>query len=108
MRFLSRSERLHFFGRTNMPATIYAPAFIQTVPQLCGGKWTDLTNERAGHVFNPSTGQVIAFVPFATAEQTGKVVEAAAAALPAWSAMPVVERARLMFRFRALLEKNFE
>src|SRR5947209_1901056 len=91
-----------------MPATIHAPAFIQTVPQLCGGKWTDLANERAGQVYNPSTGQVIALVPFATAEQTGQVVEAAAAALPEWSATPVVERARLMFRFRALLERHFE
>ena len=36
------------------------------------------------------------------------MVEAAAAALPAWSETPVVERARLMFRFRALLEQNFE
>src|SRR6185295_7314896 len=31
-----------------------------------------------------------------------------AAALPAWAATPVVERARLMFRFRAVLEQNFE
>ena len=47
-------------------------------------------------------------MPFATAEQTGQVVEAAAAALPAWSETPVVERARLMFRFRTLLEQHFE
>ena len=67
-----------------------------------------LTNERRGHVYNPSTGQVIGVVPFATAEQTGKVVEAAAAALPAWGETPVVERARLMFRFRAFLEQHFE
>ena len=40
-----------------MAETIYAPAFIQTVPQLSGGKWADLTNERTGEVYNPSTGQ---------------------------------------------------
>src|SRR5262245_32008595 len=91
-----------------MPATIYAPSFVQTVPQLCGGKWTDLKNERSGQVFNPSTGQLIGIVPFANAKQTGEVVEAAAAALPAWAETPVVERARLMFRFRALLEQHFE
>jgi malonate-semialdehyde dehydrogenase (acetylating) / methylmalonate-semialdehyde dehydrogenase len=61
-----------------------------------------------GDVFNPSTGQVIARVPFCDAKQTGEVVEAAAAAIPVWSETPVVERARLMFRFRALMEKNFE
>jgi malonate-semialdehyde dehydrogenase (acetylating)/methylmalonate-semialdehyde dehydrogenase len=81
---------------------------VDDVPILTGGKWVDVSSQRAGDVFNPSTGQVIARVPFATAEQTGQVVEAAAAALPAWGETPVVERARLMFRFRALLEKNFE
>jgi malonate-semialdehyde dehydrogenase (acetylating)/methylmalonate-semialdehyde dehydrogenase len=91
-----------------MAATISAPAHRKTVPQLSGGKWTELSSKRSGEVYNPSTGQVIGSVPFATVEQTGKVVEAAAAALPAWAETPVVERARLMFRFRALLEQNFE
>jgi malonate-semialdehyde dehydrogenase (acetylating)/methylmalonate-semialdehyde dehydrogenase len=91
-----------------MTATVSSPAFVKTIPQLSGGKWTNLSNERSGQVYNPSTGQVIGSVPFATTAQTGKVVEAAAAALPAWAETPVVERARLMFRFRALLEQNFE
>jgi malonate-semialdehyde dehydrogenase (acetylating) / methylmalonate-semialdehyde dehydrogenase len=79
-----------------------------SVPLLIGGKWVVSDAMRFGDVYNPSTGQVIARVPFATAEQTGQVVEAAANALPDWAETPVVERARLMFRFRALLEKNFE
>src|SRR6185312_3604321 len=93
--------------RGSIMATITAPS-IETVPTLSNGKWTDLRSKRFGDVYNPSTGQVIARVPFATAEQTGEVVDAAGAALPAWSETPVVERARLMFRFRALLEQNFE
>ncbi len=88
-------------------ATTVAPA-VETVPILSGGKWTELKAKRSGDIFNPSTGEVIAGVPFCSAEQTGEVVEAAAAALPAWSETPVVERARLMFRFRALLEQHFE
>ncbi len=79
-----------------------------TVPILAGGNWSEFAANRFGDVYNPSTGQVIARVPFATAEQTGQFVEAAAAALPEWSETPVVERARLMFRFRTLLEKYFE
>jgi malonate-semialdehyde dehydrogenase (acetylating)/methylmalonate-semialdehyde dehydrogenase len=81
---------------------------VESVLVFSGGKWTDYKSKRSGDVFNPSTGQVIARVPFCSAEQTSKVVEAAAAALPAWSETPVVERARLMFRFRALLEQHFE
>src|SRR5690348_5427057 len=88
-------------------ATTTAPS-IEAVPMLSNGKWTELKAKRSGDVYNPSTGKVIGRVGYATAEETGRVVEAAAAALPAWSATPVVERARLMFRFRAILEQNFE
>ncbi len=79
-----------------------------TLPILRGGKWVEPKSTRTGDVFNPSTGQVIARVPFCDAKQTGEVVEAAAAALPAWAETPVVERARVMFRFRALMERHFE
>lgn len=78
------------------------------VPQLCGENWIAAETPRTTDVFNPSTGKVIARTPLATADETAKVVEAAAAALPEWSATPVVERARVMFRYRALMEKHFE
>jgi malonate-semialdehyde dehydrogenase (acetylating)/methylmalonate-semialdehyde dehydrogenase len=81
---------------------------VDAVPIYFGGKWSDVSSPRGGEVFNPSTGQVIGRVPLCSAKQTGEVVEAAAAALPAWNETPVVERARLMFRFRALLEQHFE
>src|SRR6478736_10178175 len=93
--------------RGEIMATTTAPS-AESVPIFSNGKWTDLHSKRAGDVYNPSTGKVIGRVSYATSEQTGEVVEAAAAALPAWSNTPVVERARLMFRFRALLEQNFE
>jgi malonate-semialdehyde dehydrogenase (acetylating)/methylmalonate-semialdehyde dehydrogenase len=80
----------------------------ETIPILAGGEWRDISPGRGGDVFNPSTGKVIGRVPYCSVEQTNEVVEAAAAALPAWAETPVVERARLMFRFRALLEQHFE
>jgi malonate-semialdehyde dehydrogenase (acetylating) / methylmalonate-semialdehyde dehydrogenase len=89
-------------------ATTATPAAVDTVPILRGGKWVEPKVKRTGEVYNPSTGHVIARVPFCDAQQTGEVVEAAAAALPAWAETPVVERARVMFRFRTLLEKHFE
>src|SRR5262249_30225117 len=95
------------FSRDHPMATATAPA-TKSVQTFSSGKWTELRSQRSGEVFNPSTGKVIARVPFATADQTAQVVEAAAAALPAWSETPVVERARLMFRFRSLLEEHFE
>jgi malonate-semialdehyde dehydrogenase (acetylating)/methylmalonate-semialdehyde dehydrogenase len=90
-----------------MPATTTAPD-IATVRIFRGGKWISSDTPRFGEVFNPSTGRVIARVPFCSASQTGEVVAAAAEAFPAWAATPVVERARTMFRFRALMEQHFE
>ena len=84
-----------------------APA-VDIVPQLCGDKWLSNDAPRYADVYNPSTGQVIARTPLSTASETAKVVQAAAAALPEWSETPVVERARVMFRYRALMEQHFE
>ena len=81
---------------------------VQTVHVLRGGAWEPADTDAFGDVCNPSTGCPIARVPLCTAEQTGKVVESAAAALPAWRETPVVERARLMFRFRQILEAAFD
>lgn len=75
---------------------------------LRGGEWIHPDVTRFGDVFNPSTGKVIARVPYCTAAQTNAVVESAVRALAPWSETPVVERARLMFRFRELLTRHFD
>jgi malonate-semialdehyde dehydrogenase (acetylating)/methylmalonate-semialdehyde dehydrogenase len=63
---------------------------------------------RVGKVYNPSTGRVIAHVPFAKVADVDRAVRAAAAALPAWAVSPVVERAQIMFRFRELIVQHAE
>ncbi len=80
----------------------------ETVPLLIGGAWRASRAERTEPVYNPATGEVIARVPFAPAEEVAEAVAAAARAFPAWRSTPVVERARLMFRFKELLERHFE
>jgi malonate-semialdehyde dehydrogenase (acetylating)/methylmalonate-semialdehyde dehydrogenase len=87
---------------------VSAPAVVPDVPLLCGGRWVTASGDSSGDVFNPSTGEVIARVPHCTMEETAEVTASAAAALPAWSATPVIERARLMFRYRELLETHFD
>ncbi len=83
-------------------------ATVPQVPFLQAGQWQAGQGGRTGEVFNPSTGQVIAKVPLATAAETAAVVESAARALPAWRETPAVERARVMFHFRQLLEAHFD
>jgi malonate-semialdehyde dehydrogenase (acetylating)/methylmalonate-semialdehyde dehydrogenase len=81
---------------------------ITLVPLLVDGQWKTSSKSATVDVYNPSIGKVIARVPLCTEAETSKVVEAAAAALPAWSEIPVVERARVMFRLRQLMEEHFE
>ena len=85
-----------------MPATTSPEA----VPILINGKWEVCRSPRSGEVHNPSNGKVIARVPFCTASEVDRVVQAAAAALPAWAETPVVERARVMFRYRELVARH--
>jgi len=59
-------------------------------------------------VFNPATGEVIDEVPLSSAEDVDAAVAAASHAYKAWSKTPVMERVRLMFRFKAVLEEHFE
>ncbi|RDE50852.1 MAG: aldehyde dehydrogenase family protein [Candidatus Accumulibacter meliphilus] len=65
-------------------------------------------DSRWGEVFNPASGQVTARVPLASAETTGNAVAAAAAALAEWSDTPPLRRARVLFKFRALLEQHLD
>jgi malonate-semialdehyde dehydrogenase (acetylating)/methylmalonate-semialdehyde dehydrogenase len=59
-------------------------------------------------VFNPATGEVIDQVPLSDAEDVDAAVQAAVHAYRGWSKAPVMERVRLMFRFKAVLEDRFE
>jgi malonate-semialdehyde dehydrogenase (acetylating)/methylmalonate-semialdehyde dehydrogenase len=85
-----------------------APAAVETVKVLVAGRWEAGTSSRFGDVYNPSTGRVIARVPLCGAADVDRAVRAAAAALPAWAETPVVERARVLFRFRELLSRHAE
>ena len=81
---------------------------VDPVKLLIAGRWESLDSPQSGEVYNPSTGRVIARVPFATPADVDRVVQAAAAALPAWAETPVVDRARILFRFRELLCRDAE
>jgi len=81
---------------------------VAAIPFLVAGRFESSASDRRGDVFYPSTGRVQAQVPFCTPEEIDRSVQAAAEALPAWSDIPAVERARVMFRFREKLQARSE
>jgi malonate-semialdehyde dehydrogenase (acetylating)/methylmalonate-semialdehyde dehydrogenase len=78
------------------------------IANLVGAEWRRPEAAESLPVFNPATGEEIERVPLSGPADVDQAVRAAAAAFPAWSRTPVMERVRLMFRFKAVLEEHFE
>jgi malonate-semialdehyde dehydrogenase (acetylating)/methylmalonate-semialdehyde dehydrogenase len=78
------------------------------IANLVGGQWQQAATDDHLDIYNPATGEVIDRVPLSTKADVDDTVKAAAAAFEHWSRTPVMERVRLMFRFKALLEEHFE
>ncbi|MDH3588121.1 MAG: CoA-acylating methylmalonate-semialdehyde dehydrogenase [Gammaproteobacteria bacterium] len=57
-------------------------------------------------VFNPATGAVSRHVAMASQDTVGRAIAAASEAFPAWRNTPPLKRARIMFRFKQLLEQH--
>lgn len=57
-------------------------------------------------VFNPSTGEISKQVSLGGAKTIDEAVASAKAAFPSWSKTPPLKRARIMFKFKELLEQN--
>jgi malonate-semialdehyde dehydrogenase (acetylating)/methylmalonate-semialdehyde dehydrogenase len=72
---------------------------------LIDGKW-ESPNRDLHNVVNPSSGEVIAQVPYATAQDVDRAVKAAHNAFLEWRDIPVVDRVQPLYRFKDLLEKN--
>jgi malonate-semialdehyde dehydrogenase (acetylating) / methylmalonate-semialdehyde dehydrogenase len=79
---------------------------LERLPLWIGGRAVSARTTRYGEVTNPATGEVLRHVPFATSEDVAAAVAAATAALPAWKAAPALRRARVLMRFRDLLDKH--
>jgi malonate-semialdehyde dehydrogenase (acetylating)/methylmalonate-semialdehyde dehydrogenase len=75
-----------------------------TIPLWVDGKPVAAHASRRADITNPTTGDVIRTVPLADAEDVDRAVKAAAAAFPAWQATPPLARARILARFRELVD----
>ena len=78
---------------------------LRTVGHFINGEMvTDSSTTQP--VFNPSTGEVSKQVALGGVKIIDEAVAAAKAAFPEWRKTPPLKRARVMFKFKELLEKN--
>jgi malonate-semialdehyde dehydrogenase (acetylating)/methylmalonate-semialdehyde dehydrogenase len=80
--------------------------FIDHVVARAGDEASD--NGRTGRVFDPNSGQVQAEVRLGTRADLDRAVAAAQAAQPGWAATNPQRRARVMFRFKELVEAEMD
>ncbi len=64
--------------------------------------------ERFSPVFNPATGAVQARVALASQQTVDEAVASALKAFPAWSEQSALRRARVMFKFKELLDQHHQ
>lgn len=78
--------------------TYQVPHFIHGHAVSCKGRPLNL--------LNPATAEIIGQVNLADATIVEQAVAAASAAFPAWAATPPLKRARILFKFKSLLEQH--
>jgi len=81
---------------------------MREVKHFISGKSTTGNSTREGEVFDPNTGQMQASVCLGGAEDISAAVEAAKKVQPEWAATNPQRRARVMFKFKELLEANMD
>ncbi len=90
----------------NAPDKIPQATAPAAIAHWVGGQALAGRSGRQGDVFNPATGQVTGRVALANADEVGQAVAAAQAAFAAWAETPPLRRARVMFKFLELLQRE--
>jgi malonate-semialdehyde dehydrogenase (acetylating)/methylmalonate-semialdehyde dehydrogenase len=83
-------------------------AQIADITHWIAGRRVDGAAGRTSEVFNPATGEVTGLVRLADAAIVDAAVNAARTAWPAWAETSVLNRARVMFRFKELLDRHHD
>jgi len=81
---------------------------VEILDNFIGGRWVSAQTTEFFDVHNPAVGDVIGRTPLSTGADVDAAVRSATDAFPAWRDTPVNARAQVLYRFKALLEQNFE
>lgn len=81
---------------------------MRNLTHFIGGQHVQGASGRYGAVYDPMTGETQAKAPLASADEMRAAIANAAAAFPGWAAENPQKRARVMFRFKQLVEDNMD
>jgi malonate-semialdehyde dehydrogenase (acetylating)/methylmalonate-semialdehyde dehydrogenase len=81
---------------------------LPTIPLWVNNETLNGSSKRSIPVFNPATGKPEKRVTFASDDDLERALAVAAEAFQSWAAVPAVKRARLLFRFKQLVERDHD
>ncbi len=81
---------------------------MNLIQHFVAGKHLSGSSDIRGKVFDPSTGEQISEVSLANKVDVDEAIKVAKKAFESWSVKPALQRARVMFKFKNLIEKNSE
>ena len=81
---------------------------MQVINHFINGEHFQGQNKNTVDVFNPATGEIAAHVALASQQETEEAIRVATEALPSWANTPPLKRARVMFKFKELLEQHID
>ena len=79
---------------------------MKNIFHFVDGKEFKGESKRSADVFNPATGEVQAKVNLASKSDVDAAIKVASQAFPEWADTPPITRARILFKFKELIEKN--
>jgi malonate-semialdehyde dehydrogenase (acetylating)/methylmalonate-semialdehyde dehydrogenase len=80
----------------------------ETLSNYIGGAWIEASSSRTIDVHNPATMETLARVPMSQQSDVDRAVVVAKEAFSTWRQVSPVQRARYLFKYKNLLEENFE
>lgn len=90
----------------NAPDPTRSTGAVASIDHWIDGRVAPGQSGRSADVFNPATGQVTGKVALAGRSEVDRAVASARAAFPAWADTPPIRRARVMFKFLELLNRD--
>ena len=81
---------------------------MNLIEHFINGKITKGSSKKTSKVFNPATGEQTAEVNLACKADVDLAVEKAKKAFVDWSCKPPAQRAKVIFKFKELIEKNYD
>jgi malonate-semialdehyde dehydrogenase (acetylating)/methylmalonate-semialdehyde dehydrogenase len=79
---------------------------VRKIPHWIDGQKYDSDSDRYGEVFDSATGEQCAEVVMANEADVDAAIQSAKDAFASWSRTPILQRARIMFRFKELIERD--